>query len=77
MLEPVYLASTDLFSVLPPPCSALQIVAGKFRGLEIPAEMTGVWRYLNSAYKREEFMNTCPAEREIEFAYLDVAKKIK
>uniref|UniRef100_A0A671TB89 Probable serine/threonine-protein kinase kinX n=1 Tax=Sinocyclocheilus anshuiensis TaxID=1608454 RepID=A0A671TB89_9TELE len=24
-----------------------------------------------------EFMNTCPAEREIEFAYLDVAKKIK
>ncbi len=55
----------------------LQIVARKYRGFEIPAEMTGVWRYLNNAYKREEFMNTCPAEREIEFAYLDVAKKIK
>uniref|UniRef100_A0A4W6GA10 Chloride intracellular channel 6 n=1 Tax=Lates calcarifer TaxID=8187 RepID=A0A4W6GA10_LATCA len=26
---------------------------------------------------REEFTNTCPAEREIEFAYLDVAKRIK
>lgn len=39
--------------------------------------MTGVWRYLNRAYQREEFANTCPAERQIEFAYLDVAKQIK
>lgn len=55
----------------------LQIVVKKYRGLEIPAEMTGVWRYLTCAYQRKEFINTCPAEHEIEFAYLDVAKRIK
>ncbi|XP_026060521.1 chloride intracellular channel protein 6 isoform X2 [Carassius auratus] len=60
-----------------PKLHIIKIVARKYRGFEISAEMTGVWRYLNNAYKREEFMNTCPAEREVEFAYLDVAKKIK
>jgi len=54
-----------------------QVVAKKYRGFEIPAEMTGVWRYLNCAYQREEFTSTCPAVREIEFAYLNVAKQIK
>lgn len=60
-----------------PKLHIIKVVARKYRGFEIPAEMTGVWRYLNRAYEREEFVNTCPAEREIEFAYLDVAKKIK
>uniref|UniRef100_A0A673BL61 Chloride intracellular channel 6 n=1 Tax=Sphaeramia orbicularis TaxID=375764 RepID=A0A673BL61_9TELE len=60
-----------------PKLHILKVVAKKYRGFEIPAEMTGLWRYLNSAYKREEFTNTCPADREIEFAYLDVAKRIK
>lgn len=59
------------------PCFCLQVVAKKYRGFEIPAEMTGLWRYLNCAYQREEFTSTCPAEREIQVAYLDVAKKIK
>uniref|UniRef100_A0A9J8A147 Chloride intracellular channel 6 n=1 Tax=Cyprinus carpio carpio TaxID=630221 RepID=A0A9J8A147_CYPCA len=60
-----------------PKLHIIKIVARRYRGFEIPADMTGIWRYLNNAYQREEFMNTCPAEREIEFAYLDVAKKIK
>ncbi|XP_077050957.1 uncharacterized protein LOC143701508 isoform X1 [Siphateles boraxobius] len=60
-----------------PKLHIMKIVARKYRGFEIPGEMTGVLRYLNNAYQREEFMNTCPADREIEFAYLDVAKKIK
>ncbi|XP_043100816.1 chloride intracellular channel protein 6 isoform X1 [Puntigrus tetrazona] len=60
-----------------PKLHIIKIVAKKYRSFEIPADLTGVWRYMNNAYKREEFMNTCPAEREIEFAYLDVAKKIK
>ncbi|XP_036413244.1 chloride intracellular channel protein 4 isoform X1 [Colossoma macropomum] len=60
-----------------PKLHIIKIVAKKYRGFEIPADMKGIWRYLNSAYQREEFINTCPAEREIEFAYLDVAKKIK
>uniref|UniRef100_A0A3Q3K9L4 GST C-terminal domain-containing protein n=1 Tax=Monopterus albus TaxID=43700 RepID=A0A3Q3K9L4_MONAL len=36
-------------------------VHSKYCGFEIPAEM-------------EEFTNTCPTDREIEFAYLNVAK---
>ncbi|XP_067298380.1 chloride intracellular channel protein 4 isoform X2 [Pseudorasbora parva] len=60
-----------------PKLHIMKIVARKYRGFEIPADMTAVLRYLNNAYQREEFMNTCPADREIEFAYLDVAKKIK
>ncbi|KAM4560545.1 chloride intracellular channel protein 5-like [Odontesthes bonariensis] len=60
-----------------PKLHILKVVAKKYRGFEIPAEMTGVWRYLNCAYQREEFTSTCPAGREIEFAYLNVAKQIK
>ncbi|XP_039870720.1 uncharacterized protein LOC120723370 [Simochromis diagramma] len=57
-----------------PKLHILKVVAKKYRGFEIPREMTCVWRYLNHAYQREEFTGTCPAEREIEFAYLHVAK---
>ncbi|KAJ8253213.1 hypothetical protein GJAV_G00210350 [Gymnothorax javanicus] len=60
-----------------PKLHIMKVVARRYRGFEIPAEMTGLRRYLNNAYQREEFTNTCPAEREIEFAYLDVAKRIK
>lgn len=38
--------------------------------------MYGVWRYLNNAYKRDEFTNTCAADAEIEMAYQDVAKRL-
>ncbi|XP_052355604.1 chloride intracellular channel protein 5-like isoform X25 [Oncorhynchus keta] len=60
-----------------PKLHIIKVVARKYRGFEIPVEMAGVWRYLNHAYKREEFTNTCPVECEIEFAYIDVAKRIK
>uniref|UniRef100_A0A4W3K511 Chloride intracellular channel protein n=1 Tax=Callorhinchus milii TaxID=7868 RepID=A0A4W3K511_CALMI len=60
-----------------PKLHIIKLVALKYRNFEIPAEMTGVWRYLNNAYEREEFLNTCPADREIQVAYLDVAKRMK
>uniref|UniRef100_A0A3Q3GNT8 Chloride intracellular channel protein 4-like n=1 Tax=Kryptolebias marmoratus TaxID=37003 RepID=A0A3Q3GNT8_KRYMA len=60
-----------------PKLHILKVVGKKYRDFEIPTEMTGVWRYLNCAYQREEFTSTCPAEREIELAYLNVAKTIK
>ncbi|KAG7467553.1 hypothetical protein MATL_G00155040 [Megalops atlanticus] len=60
-----------------PKLHIMKIVAKKYRDFEIPEDMTGVWRYLQNAYEREEFINTCPADHEIEFAYLDVAKRIK
>lgn len=54
-----------------------QIVTKKYRDFEFPSEMTGLWRYLNNAYARDEFINTCPADQEIEHAYSDVAKRMK
>ncbi|OBS78947.1 hypothetical protein A6R68_18666 [Neotoma lepida] len=55
----------------------IMIVAKKYRDFEFPSEMTGIWRYLNNAYARDEFTNTCPADQEIEHAYSDAAKRMK
>nr|XP_024095195.2 chloride intracellular channel protein 6 isoform X2 [Pongo abelii] len=60
-----------------PKLHIIKIVAKKYRDFEFPSEMTGIWRYLNNAYTRDEFTNTCPADQEIEHAYSDVAKRMK
>ncbi|KAM8813459.1 chloride intracellular channel protein 6 [Rhynchonycteris naso] len=60
-----------------PKLHIIKIVAKKYRDFEFPPEMTGIWRYLNNAYARDEFTNTCPADQEIEHAYSDVAKRMK
>uniref|UniRef100_A0A8C4R551 Chloride intracellular channel protein n=1 Tax=Eptatretus burgeri TaxID=7764 RepID=A0A8C4R551_EPTBU len=60
-----------------PKLHIVKVVCRKFRGFNIPEELTGVWRYLQNAYKREEFANTCPSEREIELAYETVARPLK
>ncbi|XP_042759249.1 chloride intracellular channel protein 6 isoform X1 [Panthera leo] len=60
-----------------PKLHIIKIVAKRYRDFEFPSEMTGIWRYLNNAYARDEFMNTCPADQEIERAYSDVAKRMK
>ena len=52
------------------------MVAKKYRGFDIPKDMTTIWKYLNNAYTREEFTNTCPSDKEIEIAYADVAKRL-
>lgn len=54
----------------------LQVVAKRYRNYEIPAELRGVWRYIQNAYRRDEFTNTCAADAEIELAYQDVAKRL-
>ncbi|XP_030577246.1 chloride intracellular channel protein 5b isoform X1 [Archocentrus centrarchus] len=54
----------------------VKVVAKKYRNYDIPLEMTGVWRYLNSASARDEFTNTCAADAEIETAYKDVARRL-
>ncbi|XP_075719946.1 chloride intracellular channel protein 5 isoform X1 [Rhinoderma darwinii] len=59
-----------------PKLHVVKIVAKKYRNYEIPAEMTGVWKYLKNAYAREEFTNTCAADKETELAYADVAKRL-
>ncbi|XP_005998876.1 chloride intracellular channel protein 5 [Latimeria chalumnae] len=59
-----------------PKLHIVKIVAKKYRNFEMPSEMTGVWRYLKNAYARDEFTNTCAADKEIEQAYADVAKRL-
>ncbi|XP_073440733.1 chloride intracellular channel protein 6 isoform X2 [Dendrobates tinctorius] len=59
-----------------PKLHIIKVVCKKFRNFEIPVEMTGIWRYLKNAYTRDEFINTCPADHEIEFAYFGVAKQM-
>ncbi|XP_016423399.1 chloride intracellular channel protein 2-like [Sinocyclocheilus rhinocerous] len=58
-----------------PKLHVIKVAAKKYCNFEIPAQFTGVWRYLQNAYEREEFSQTCPAEIEIEKAYLSVAKR--
>ncbi|XP_048063576.1 chloride intracellular channel protein 5b isoform X2 [Chanodichthys erythropterus] len=60
-----------------PKLHIVKVVAKKYRNYDIPSDLTGVWRYLNSAYAQEEFTNTCAADNEIELAYQDVAKRLK
>ncbi|XP_029440035.1 chloride intracellular channel protein 1 [Rhinatrema bivittatum] len=60
-----------------PKLHIVQVVCEKYRGFKIPAEFTGIHRYLKNAYGREEFSSTCPATQEIEIAYELVAKALK
>ncbi|XP_073191888.1 chloride intracellular channel protein 5 isoform X2 [Lepidochelys kempii] len=59
-----------------PKLHVVKIVAKKYRNYEFPTEMTGLWQYLKNAYARDEFTNTCAADKEIEQAYADVAKRL-
>uniref|UniRef100_A0A3Q2P6U0 Chloride intracellular channel protein 1 n=1 Tax=Fundulus heteroclitus TaxID=8078 RepID=A0A3Q2P6U0_FUNHE len=54
-----------------------QVVCLKYRKFTIPESLTNLWRYLNSAYAREEFSSTCPIDDEIHMAYSSVAKALK
>uniref|UniRef100_A0A3B3VR86 Chloride intracellular channel protein n=1 Tax=Poecilia latipinna TaxID=48699 RepID=A0A3B3VR86_9TELE len=60
-----------------PKLHVVKVVAKKYRKYDIPSEFKGVWRYLDNAYKRDEFTNTCAADVEIELAYQAVAKRLE
>ncbi|XP_030266257.1 chloride intracellular channel protein 5a isoform X2 [Sparus aurata] len=59
-----------------PKLHVIKVVAKKYRNYDIPSEFRGLWRYLNNAYDRDEFTNTCASNVEIELAYKDVAKRL-
>nr|XP_021524498.1 chloride intracellular channel protein 2 [Aotus nancymaae] len=58
-----------------PKLNVIKVAAKKYRNFDIPAEFSGVWRYLHNAYAREEFTHTCPEDKEIENTYANVAKQ--
>ncbi|KYO45099.1 chloride intracellular channel protein 2 [Alligator mississippiensis] len=59
-----------------PKLHIIKIAAKKYRNFEIPADMTGISRYLHNAHSCDEFTHTCPADEEIERTYATVAKKM-
>ncbi|KAB1253669.1 Chloride intracellular channel protein 2 [Camelus dromedarius] len=58
-----------------PKLNIIKVAAKKYRDFDIPGEFSGVWRYLQNAYAREEFTHTCPEDKEIENTYASVAKQ--
>uniref|UniRef100_A0A3Q3JT24 Chloride intracellular channel protein n=1 Tax=Monopterus albus TaxID=43700 RepID=A0A3Q3JT24_MONAL len=57
-----------------PKLNIVKVVCKEYRNFSIPAELKGLTRYLNNAYKQDEFRHTCPKDSEILIAYEPVAK---
>ncbi|XP_075885217.1 chloride intracellular channel protein 3 [Nelusetta ayraudi] len=57
-----------------PKLHIVKVVSKALRDFEIPAELTALTRYLDNAYKQEDFRYTCPRDPEILSAYHAVAK---
>ncbi|KAF0031357.1 hypothetical protein F2P81_015912 [Scophthalmus maximus] len=57
-----------------PKLNIVKVVCKKYRNFDIPKELKGLSRYLDKAYKQDEFRYTCPNDSEILFAYQSVAK---
>ena len=55
---------------------SLQVVCKKYREFTIPKVLKGLKRYLDNAYKQDEFRFTCPKDSEILIAYESVAKHL-
>ncbi|XP_078741500.1 chloride intracellular channel protein 1-like, partial [Lampetra fluviatilis] len=60
-----------------PKLHILKVVCKKYRSFEIPRGLRWLHSYLQGAYSREEFLNTCPADAEIEAAYHSAATGVK
>ncbi|XP_063067324.1 chloride intracellular channel protein 3 isoform X2 [Engraulis encrasicolus] len=60
-----------------PKLHIVKVVCKKYRSFQFPTELVGLTRYLEKAYKREEFRHTCPNDKEILLAYHSVAKYLK
>ncbi|XP_049843763.1 chloride intracellular channel protein 5-like [Schistocerca gregaria] len=48
-----------------------RVAAHTIRGYEIPAELTGLWRWLHAAYSLPAFVASCPCDAEITLHWLD------
>ncbi|NP_001188118.1 chloride intracellular channel protein 3 [Ictalurus punctatus] len=57
-----------------PKLHIVKIVCRKYRDFGIPAALTGLTKYLEKSYQRDEFRYTCPNDAEILLAYHSVAK---
>lgn len=56
-----------------PKLNIVKVVCKHFRDFDIPAELKSLTRYLDNAYKRDEFRFSCPPDSEVLDAYKSVA----
>ncbi|XP_041667309.1 chloride intracellular channel protein 3 [Cheilinus undulatus] len=52
-----------------PKLNIVKVVCKYYRNFDIPKQLKGLTRYLENAYKRDEFRFTCPPDSEIINAY--------
>ncbi|XP_030004961.1 chloride intracellular channel protein 3 [Sphaeramia orbicularis] len=57
-----------------PKLNIVKVVCKEYRDFSIPSELKSLKRYLDNAYKQDQFRYTCPNDDEILFAYKSVAK---
>ncbi|XP_008302563.1 chloride intracellular channel protein 3 [Stegastes partitus] len=57
-----------------PKLNIVKVVCKEYRNFDIPSELKGLTRYLENAYKQDEFRYTCPNDSEILLAYHSVAQ---
>lgn len=57
-----------------PKLNIVKVVCKEYRDFTIPKELKWLTRYLENAYKRDEFRYTCPHDSEILIAYQSVAQ---
>lgn len=48
-----------------PKLQHIRVVCKALKGLDIPSEYKGLWRYLATAYEGDVFTQTCPSDQEI------------
>ncbi|XP_077353388.1 chloride intracellular channel protein 3 [Festucalex cinctus] len=60
-----------------PKLNIVKVVCKAYRKYDIPGELKGLKRYLDNAYKRDEFRLSCPKDIEVVSAYQSVAKYLK
>ncbi|XP_058473322.1 chloride intracellular channel protein 3 [Solea solea] len=57
-----------------PKLNIVKVVCKEYRSFNIPKDLRGLTRYLENAYKKDEFKLSCPMDKEILYAYGSVAK---
>jgi chloride intracellular channel protein 2 len=55
----------NLDCMMLPKLQHIRVVSKALKGFDIPAQLTGLWRYLATAYDTPAFRNSCPSDQEI------------
>jgi len=57
--------------IMLPKLQHIRVASRGFKGFDIPHELTGLWRYMDTAYHTDVFTQTCPTDQEILSHWVD------